>query len=240
MESLLAQVNKKALKVSPTPNPLTKCSYRSREICVVWQFIDGALTCTADLWNVTCTLDQASSKTWKKLPELDFRCISNFLVVDPLNSFASSSPVGIPWKRTFIEWPLFSDFRNLSLCKETKQHDLLERATIWKTTTQLRHTLRMNTYLVRSKPAKLGKLDFSSIPSISAFEYLLIKQISRTLPAALRALYLLLQGAPCKRFFRCTNGLVKGFLLCCTLLDKPSSDESNSTSLSLFISNRSK
>ena len=161
MESLLAQVNKKALKVSPTPNPLTKCSYRSREICVVWQFIDGALTCTPDLWNVTCTLDQASSKTWKKLPELDFRCISIFLVVDPLNSFASSSPVGIPWKRTFIEWPLFSNFRNLSLCKETKQHDLLERATIWKTTTQLRHTLRMNTYLVRSKLAKLGKLDFS-------------------------------------------------------------------------------
>ena len=118
----------------------------------------------------------------KKLPELDFRCISIFLVVDPLISFASSSPGGIPWKRTFIEWPLFSDFRNLSLCKETKQHDLLERATIWKTTTQLRHTLRMNTYLVRSKPAKLGKLDFSSIPSISAFEYLLIKQI-QYLPA---------------------------------------------------------
>ena len=240
MESLLAQVNKKALKVSPTPNPLTKCSYRSREICVVWQFIDGAVTCTHDLWNVTCTLDPAFSKTWKKLPELDFQCIYIFLVVDPLNSFASSSPVGIPWNRTFIEWPLFSDFRNLSLWEETKQHDLLERTTIWKTTTQLRHTLQKNTYLVRSKPAKLGKLDFSSIPSISAFEYLLIKQISRTLPAALRALYLLLQGAPHKRFFRCTNGLVKGLLLCCILLNKSSSDESNSTSMSLFISNRSK
>ena len=52
------------------------------------------------------------------------------MVVDPLNSFASSSPVGIPWNRTFIEWPLFSDFRNLSLWEETKQHDLLERTTI--------------------------------------------------------------------------------------------------------------
>lgn len=197
---------------------------------MVWQFIDGL---------VTCTLDPAFSKTWKTLPELDFQCIYIFLVVDPLNSFASSSPVGIPWNRTFIEWPLFSDLRNLSLWEETKQHDLLERTTIWKTTTQLRHTLRMNTYLVRSKPAKLGKLDFSN-PSISAFEYLFVKQRSRTLPAALRASYLLLQGAPRKRFFRCTNGLVKGLLLCCTLLDKSSSDESNSTSLSLFISNRSK
>ena len=192
-------------------------------------------------WPVECDLyfRPGILKDMKKITWTGFRCISIFLVVDPLNSFASSSPIGIPWKRTFIEWPLFSDFRNLSLWEETKQHDLLERTTIWKTTTQLRHTLRMNTYLVRSKPAKLGKLDFS-IPSVSAFEYLFIKQRSRTLPAALRALYLLLQGAPHKLFFRCTNGLVKGLLLCCTLLDKPSSDESNSTSLSLFISNQSK
>ena len=186
--------------MSPTPNPLTKCSYRSREICVVWQFIDGAVTCTHDLWNVTCTLDPAFSRTWKKLPELDFQCIYIFLVVDPLNSFASSSPVGIPWNRTFIEWPLFSDFRNLSLWEETKQHDLLERTTIWKTTTQLRHTLRMNTYLVRSKPAKLGKLDFSN-PSISAFEVSLRKTKITDSASCFKSLVFALAGSTPQALF---------------------------------------
>ena len=45
-----------ALKVSPSPNLLTKCPIRSRRICVVWWFINGAVTCTL---NVTCALDLA-------------------------------------------------------------------------------------------------------------------------------------------------------------------------------------
>ena len=41
-----------ALKVSPSTTI-------SMGICVAWLFIDGAVNCTLDLWNVTCTLDPA-------------------------------------------------------------------------------------------------------------------------------------------------------------------------------------
>ena len=45
--------------MSTSPNLLTKCSIRLRRICVVWEFINGAVTCTL---NVTCTLDPAFKK----------------------------------------------------------------------------------------------------------------------------------------------------------------------------------
>ena len=51
--------DKKTVLVSTSPNLLTKCSIRLRRICVVWEFINGAVTCTL---NVTCTLDPAFKK----------------------------------------------------------------------------------------------------------------------------------------------------------------------------------
>ena len=45
--------------MSPSPNMSKKCSVRSREICVAWQFIARTVTCTLDLGNVTCALDPA-------------------------------------------------------------------------------------------------------------------------------------------------------------------------------------
>ena len=45
--------------MSPSPNLFTKYSIRLRRICVVWEFINGAVTCTL---NVTCTLDPAFKK----------------------------------------------------------------------------------------------------------------------------------------------------------------------------------
>ena len=45
------------LKVPPSPNLFfKKCSIKSRGICVVWKFIDGAVTCTLDVWNMTCMM----------------------------------------------------------------------------------------------------------------------------------------------------------------------------------------